>query len=324
MFVRQFIENLQLKLREILDPYYDPEDTTLADLFKYAERYDAVYHDNGTYRDERKPTHHEKTHKPTYTKLRQHKGKKPAKQGNNKSNERRCFTCDGKGHMAKDCPFKKPDLKTKVKKETSSNRAEQVSETEEIYLNTMEIESYAAAGATRPAAIKDNEALEGTVYINRKEARVLFDTGTIGANLISAAFVTTHGIPCKEMQKPTKIHMAMKRSQSESQKDYVVSITAGSFQTKDTKMIVGNLAKYDALIGMLFLSKNKAGIECGTLCIYFPEHKVRINCTPTSGYVRAAVVCTSDIMDQHPEVFPETIPEVLPPLRKINHKIRFK
>ena len=46
--------------------------------------------------------------------------------------------------------------------------------------------------------------------------------------------------------------------------------------------------------------------------------------TPTSGYVRAAVASTSDIMDQHAEVFPETIPEVLPLLRKINHKIRFK
>ena len=188
----------------------------------------------------------------------------------------------------------------------------------------MEVESYATAGATRPAAIKANHALEGTVYINGKEARVLFDTGTIGANLISAAFVTTHGIPCKEMEKPTKIHMPMKGSRSESQKDCTVNITAGSFQTKGTKMIVGKLAKYDALIGMPFLNEHKATIECGTLCIYFPEYKVRINCTPTSGYVRAAVASTSDIMDQHPEVFPEAIPEVLPPLRKINHKIRFK
>ena len=126
------------------------------------------------------------------------------------------------------------------------------------------------------------------------------------------------------MEKPTKIHMAMKGSRSESQKDCTVNVTEGSFQTKGTKMIVGNLAKYDALIGMPFLNRHKATIECGTLCIYLPEHKVRINCTPTSGYVRAAVASTSDIMDQHPEVFPETIPEVLPPLRKINHKIHFK
>ena len=124
--------------------------------------------------------------------------------------------------MAKDIwqkiarPSKKPDRKTKVKKETSSNRVEQVSETEEVYINAIEIESYAAAGSTRLASIKANYALEGTVYINGKEARVLFDTGTIGANLISAAFVTTHGIPCKEMEKPMKIHMAMKGLRSES------------------------------------------------------------------------------------------------------------
>ena len=89
-------------------------------------------------------------------------------------------------------------------------------------------------------------------------------------------------------------------------------------------MIVGNLVRYDALIRMPFLNEHNATIECGTLCIYFPEHKVKINCTPTSRYVRAAVASTSEIMDQHLEVFPKTIPEVLPPLRKINQKIVFK
>jgi len=40
------------------------------------------------------------------------------------------------------------------------------------------------------------------------------------------------------------------------------------------------------------------------------------------GHIRAAVVTTEDVMDQHPEVFPEAIPEGLPPLRKITHEIR--
>ena len=151
------------------------------------------------------------------------------------------------------------------------------------------------------------------VCINGKEVRVLFDTGTIGTNLITAAFVTTHGISCKEMENLTKIHIAMKGSRPESQKDCIVNITPGSFRTKGTKMIVGDLAKYDALIGMPFLNEHKATIECRTLCIYFPEHKVRINYTPTSPYVCAAVASTLDIMNQHPEVFPETIPEVLRP-----------
>ena len=46
-------------------------------------------------------------------------------------------------------------------------------------------------------------------------------------------------------------------------------------------MIVGNLVKYDALIGMPFLNNHKANIECGILCLYFSEHKVKIYCTPT-------------------------------------------
>ena len=58
--------------------------------------------------------------------------------------------------------------------------------------------------------------------------------------------------------------------------------------------------------------------------INLPKPGIRINCTPTSGNIRAAVLNTEDVMDQHPEVFPEVIPEGLPPLRKINHEIRLK
>jgi len=43
-----------------------------------------------------------------------------------------------------------------------------------------------------PREIKAQNALEGTMFINGKEAKVLFDTGMIGANLISARFVTTY------------------------------------------------------------------------------------------------------------------------------------
>src|SRR6195952_2067623 len=86
-------------------------------------------------------------------------------------------------------------------------------------------------------------------------------------------------------------------------------------------MLVGNLAKYDDLIGMPFLKQQEARIECGGLTIDFPKHGTRINCTPTSGHIRAAVITTEDIMSQHPDVFLEVIPEGLPPLRKINHEI---
>ena len=112
--------------------------------------------------------------------------------------------------MAKDCPSKKDKRKTKVKKEASSNLATELREYDEVYINALEIESYVATKTTRPTTIKALHALVGTMFINGKEAEVLFDTGTIGASLISAAFLTTHCIPCKAMKQPTKILMPMK------------------------------------------------------------------------------------------------------------------
>ena len=61
-------------------------------------------------------------------------------------------------------------------------------------------------------------------------------------------------------------------------------------------MLVRNLAKYDAIIGMPFLKQQEAIIECGGLTIDFPKHGTRINCTPTSGQIRAALTTTEDIM----------------------------
>jgi len=223
--------------------------------------------------------------------------------------------------MAKDYPNKKDKGKAKIKKEATSKVATELSEYDGIYINTLEFEGYAAAKTTRLTAIKAYHALQGTMFINEMEAKVLFDTGTIGANLISAAFVTTHGIPCIEMKEPTKILMAMKGSRSESHKQCTVDLAVGKLQMKGNKMLVGNLAKYDALIGMPFLKQQGAIIKCGGLAIDFPKFGIRINCTPTSGHIRGAVIITEDVMDQHSELFPEIIPEGSPPLRKINYEI---
>ena len=116
------------------------------------------------------------------------------------------------------------------------------------------------------------------------------------------------------MNEPTKVLMAMRGLRSESKKECMVDISVDNLQTKGNMMLVGNLAKYDALIGMPFLKQEGAIIECGGLAIDFPKQGIRINCTPTSGNIRAAVLTTEDVMDQHPEVFPEVIPEGLPPL----------
>jgi len=175
-----------------------------------------------------------------------------------------CLTCGKKGHLFRNCPDKKDKGKRKpVKKESTSNRAEAETNADEVYINSMEIETYASSGKTAPSTAKAKKALEGTIRINGHDTRVLFDTGTIGEDILSAAFVTTHSVETKALEGELQILMAMKGSQSTSSKQCVVDIEIGKMRTRNNRMIVGNLAKYDALIGMEFLSRNQATIECG-------------------------------------------------------------
>jgi len=98
------------------------------------------------------------------------------------------------------------------------------------------------------------------------------------------------------MKEPTKILMDMQGSRSRSNKECTVDLAVVKLQTKGNKMLGGNLAKYDALIGMPFLKQRGAIIECGGLAIDFPKDGIRINSTPTSGHMKAAVVPTEDVM----------------------------
>jgi len=111
---------------------------------------------------------------------------------------------------------------------------------DEVYIHATQIKFYATAQTTRPANLKPHGSLEGTIHLNGKEAKVLFNTGTIGANIVSTHFVTTQGIPCIEMAKPTKIHIAIKELRSESQKKCSVEISVGKMKVPNTKMIIGN------------------------------------------------------------------------------------
>ena len=326
-FIQQFFTSMHTRLRQDVEVQYTGE-ADINTVIATVERIDSIHRSIGTYgkaqydkslnntakKQEPKPK------KKFNIKLKANTTKKPKK--------RTCFTCGGKGHIARKCPSKNEKGKGKAphKKEGDFNLAEQHREYEEVYINALKFESYGAAKVitTRPSAIKAHQALEGTMFINGKEARALFDTGTMGTNLISAAFVTTHGIPCTGMKEPTKILMAMKGSQSESHKECTDDLAVDRLQMKGNKMLVGNLVKYDALIGMPFLKQEGAIVECGGLAIDFPKYGIRINCTPTTEYIRAVVVTTEDVMNQHLVVFPEVIPERLPPLRKINHEIRLK
>jgi len=114
----------------------------------------------------------------------------------------------------------------------------------------VEIETYALSGKTALSTAKAKKALEGTIRMNGRDARVLFNTGTIGGDILSAAFVTTHGVETKALEGELRILMAMKGSQYTSSKQCVVDVEIGKMRTRNNRMMVGNLTTYDALIRM--------------------------------------------------------------------------
>ena len=267
------------RLRQDVEVQYTGEED-INTVIATAERIDSIHRSTGAYGKTQydKPLNNTtrkqepKSKKQFNIKCRANTTKEPKK--------RTCFTCGGEGHMARNCPSKNDKGKEKAapKKEAATNLAEQHSEYDDVYINTLEFESYAAARvkATRPSTLKAHHPLKGTMFINGKEARVLFDTGRIGANFISAAFVTTHGIPCTAMKEPTKVLMAMQGSRSESHKECRVDLAVDKLQMNGNKMLVGNLAKYDALIGMPFRKQQGAIIECGGLAIDFSKYGIRM------------------------------------------------
>jgi len=324
VFMQRFFSSTHIKLRQIIEPWFDDEEN-INSAIRYAEQQDAMLRGVGAYKGGSNEKAHHKNRsqsslKPTYQK----------RVSNTVSKERKargaCFTCGKKGHLSHNCADKKDEGKGKaVKKESSSNRAEAETSADEVYINLIEIETYTLSGKTVPSTTKTKKALERTIRIKGQDARVLLDTGTIGEDIDSAAFVTTHAVETKALEGELLILMAMKGLQSTSSKQSVVDIEIGKMRTRNTRMIVGNLAKYDDLIGMEFLSRNQATIECGKSTILLPKHKVKVNCTPTSGLVRAAAIATTaEVLEMFPEVFPDPILERLRALREYNHRIQLE
>src|SRR5437868_10901896 len=121
------------------------------------------------------------------------------------------------------------------------------------------------------------------------------------------------------MKQPVVVHMAMKGSRSNSQKQCNVDIKIGRMVTKDNTMLVGNLAKYDTLIGMPFMARHGGIIRCDEASIEFPKDKIKVRCEPTSALIPVAVSETiyAELMTEFEDVFPEIVPETMPPQQRI-------
>jgi len=107
VFMQRFFSGMHIKLRKIIEPWFDDEETIKSAIW-YPERQDAMLRGTGVYKKEAKEKAHrndqsEKSSKTSYKK----------KVSNTVSMERMvshtCFSCGKKGHLSRNCPDKKDE-----------------------------------------------------------------------------------------------------------------------------------------------------------------------------------------------------------------------
>ena len=346
---QRFLEAMDSKLRRNVEPQIRETDTW-DQIVQLAERYDATMYKTGAYkgsggnqnqttRTQKPKKEYNNNPKPTNSKG---KGKAPAKKKTSQKNkkpskaemDRRkaegdCFYCGEAGHIANDCP--KKEVKTnrvRISEDTDSeaNYEEDSDNTEELDGENSIITFKTTVGQPK-GMDKPFQALEFTILVNGKKARALADTGTIGGTLLSNRFVTSNNIPYKPRKTPVNLKMAVKGSRSTSNYSSTVDIQIGKMIVPKVEMMITPVSDYDILLSMDDLTRMGAIINCQSNSIYFPSHKVRVNCNGKSARARSAMAKAQEVPDfpaLYPEVFVKEIPEAMPPVRKILHRIVLK
>ena len=169
----------------------------------------------------------------------------------------------------------------------------------------------------------ENRAPEAYFTVNGHKAKALFDTGTMGDNLISGKFVSIFQIPTQDLHTPILLKMAVKRSHSTINYKCQPLMQMENETGDNTDALVCSLDNYDIFLGMPFLTANNAIIDCGNAIISFPEKGITLTCKKANNTRFAAITNsdTPDFISELPDVFPSKKITELPPLRQINHHL---
>jgi hypothetical protein len=113
--------------------------------------------------------------------------------------------------------------------------------------------------------------LKAHVMVNRHQAKVLFDTVTMGDNLIFRRFVSTNRNATENLEAPISFKMAVKRSR------YTINYRAkpvsqiGSEPGEITEGLVSSLENYDIFLEMRYLNHHQVCIDHRKATIKFPK-----------------------------------------------------
>jgi hypothetical protein len=160
-----------------------------------------------------------------------------------------------------------------------------------------------------------------TLKINNGKAKVLFDTGTTGTNLLSNVFVQTNGIQTEAMQPPVIIRLPTKGSKTVAKDQVTCTVEIAPQIRVKTQFLVVPIKEYQAIMGMPFLQQHEVKLDTANGTAIFGKHRdytIRCNETQSAAILVTAAAGTNeetvtlpDFTKEFPNVFPEREPEGL-------------
>ena len=274
---------MDIKLKREVKPHITA-DTSFDQLVELAEKTDAITHSTGLYgnRNQHSNAVLNAVIPPKPKETRRNNQGHPQRSSNNTSQfnkispqekergrqEGACYYGGKIGHYSSDC-FLKPGnqhknrgsnqrgnrrrggMERRVKPRHSYHTQEETNHPIEVTNTSNHIR----------LAENENRALEAYITVNGHKAKALFDTGTMGDNLISGKFVSTCQIPTQDLDTPISLKMAVKGSRSTINYKCQPLIQMENETGEITDALVCSLDNYNIFLGMPFLTANNGTVS---------------------------------------------------------------
>ena len=224
---------MDIKLKRDVKPHIT-SDTSFDQLVEIAEKRDAIAHSTGLYGRQNQHSNavSNAVIPPKARDTRNNHPAPPQQYSNNttqhthlspQEKERRkrdgaCYYCGKIGHYFSDCYLKKGNQNQNRNRGNGRRGGTERRGRPCRSYHTQEepdhpIEVTNTSNHVGPSG-SGNRALEAYGTVNGHKAKALFDTGTMGDNLISGKFVSTFQIPTQDLDTPISLKMAVKGSRS--------------------------------------------------------------------------------------------------------------